>query len=78
MKQILNKWHNITFIERTLKVESFFNGLYFKKKWKNAAALVRSLALAELPFFENGSFTKLHLLKYQSFKLWVADQVRFV
>lgn len=67
MKQILNKWHNTTFIERTLKVESFFNGLYFKKKWKNAAAQVRSLALAELPFFENGSFTKIAFIEISKF-----------
>lgn len=67
MEQILNKWQNITFIERTLKVESFFNGLYFKKKWKNAAALVLSLALAELSFFENGSLTKIAFIEKSKF-----------
>lgn len=67
MKQILNKWQNITSIERTLKVGSFFNGLYFKKKWKNAAALVRSLALAELPFFENGSLTNIAFIEISKF-----------
>lgn len=47
-----------------LKVEFFFNGLYFKKKWKNVVVLVCSLVLVELFFFENGFFMKLYLLKY--------------
>lgn len=50
-----------------LKVEFFFNGLYFKKKWKNVVVLVFSLVLVELFFFENGFFMKIVFIEKLKF-----------
>lgn len=57
MKQILNKWQNNNFIEKTLKMQQLWCAV---KHLQSYLPLINDLSL------------KLHLMKYQSFKLWVA------